>query len=69
MGLLEALGLLAEGVDAADAGEFRGVVKFGHVGGVAGEEGFFEQFDDGALEGDDLALELGLGDHCGVHVG
>ena len=56
--------MLAESVDAANAGEFRGVVQFGHVRGIAGEEGFFEQFDDGALEGDDMTLELGLGDYC-----
>lgn len=55
--------MLAEGVDAAYAGEFRGVVELGHVGWVACEEGFFEELDDGALEGYDLALELGLGDH------
>ena len=60
--------MLAESVDAADAGEFGGVVELGHVGGVAGEEGFFEELDDGALEGDDLALELGLGDYCGRSV-
>lgn len=58
------MGLVAEGSDAPDAGEFGGVVELGHVGWVSSEEGFFEEFDHGALESDYLALELVLGDHC-----
>jgi hypothetical protein len=45
--------LVAEGADGALAGEFRGVVEFGNVRGVACVEGLFEDVDDGLLEGDD----------------
>ena len=67
-GLEEALVLVPEGAHAAFSREFGGVVELADVGRVAGVESFFEHFDDGALEGDDLALELGLGKYWVVLV-
>ena len=61
--LEHALVLVLQGADGAVAGELGRVVELVDVGGLAAEEGLFEQLDDGALEGDDLALELGLGDY------
>ena len=62
-GLEHALVLIAQSAHAAFSREFGGVVQLAHVRGFAGVERFFEHFDDGALEGDDLALELGLGEY------
>lgn len=46
------------------AREFRRVKQPPDVRGAAGAEGLFEHGDDGALEGDDLRLELELGLDC-----
>ena len=62
-GLKHTLVLVPEGAHAPFSSKLGGVVELADVRGVAGVEGFFEHFDDSALEGDDLALELGLGKH------
>lgn len=62
-GLEKTLVLVAESAHATFPGKLRGVVELADVWGLAGVEGFFKHFDDGALEGDDLALKLGLGEH------
>lgn len=63
-GLEEALVLVAQCFDSAFAREVGGVEEDLCVWWVAGHEGFFEELYYGRLEGDDLALELGLGNHC-----
>lgn len=67
-GLEETLVLVAESAHAAFPGKFGGVVELADVWRIAGVEGLFKHFDDGALEGDDLALNLGLGEHWVVLV-
>jgi hypothetical protein len=57
-----ALVLVAQRADGAVAREFAGVEELVHVGEAARVDGVLEEVDDGALEGDDLRLELGLRD-------
>jgi len=63
-GFEHALILLLQGGDGTIARELGGVVELVDISDAAGVEGVFKEADDGGLQGDDLALELVLGDCC-----